>query len=134
VTADAPAPATVRVLVVDDSPLVRERVVAMLSQAHGIGPVAAVGEARIAATALAWFRPDVVVLDLAMPDRGGLEVLRDMQQLEGAPRVVVLTNHAEDHYRRACMGAGAYAFLDKSKDFERLLAVIADAARARSGR
>jgi DNA-binding NarL/FixJ family response regulator len=65
--------------------------------------------------------PDVVLLDLNLPGPSGIEVLWRLKMLAPAPCVIVLTNHATDDYRRACLDRGADYFFDKSKEFEKML-------------
>lgn len=66
-------------------------------------------------------RLDAVILDLSMPGMGGLSLLRALHALPAPTRIVVLTNHAEERYRAECLRLGADAFLDKSKDLDRLV-------------
>jgi len=113
-----------RVLVVDDSPAVRARVVADVREIRGLEVV---GEAADGATALAQIaklEPDVVVLDLRLPDMSGLDLLPKIKARPSAPRVVVLTNHGEDRYRSECFVRGADAFVDKAAPFSALLTAI----------
>lgn len=100
-----------KVLVVDAAAAVRSRLVALL----GEGGVTVVGEAASSLHARAFateYAPDAIVLDVDLPDRGGLALVED---LAPAMVVVVLTNALS--YRRRCMMLGAHAFLDKSIDF-----------------
>jgi DNA-binding NarL/FixJ family response regulator len=101
----------VKVLVVDAASAVRTRLVALLVE----GGVTVVGEAGSSVHARAFasaHAPDAIVLDVDLPDRGGLALIEDF-----APtmRVLVLTNALS--YRRRCLMLGAHAFLDKSAEF-----------------
>lgn len=125
-------PRFTRVFIVDDSIWIRVRLAQAIAPMAG---VALVGEATCAADAVAGIlrtRPDAVLLDLNLMGHTGLEVMRAV--LVDAPRTVfiVLTNHSESQYRDACMKAGATYFLDKSQDFERVPAVIAEIAASRN--
>jgi DNA-binding NarL/FixJ family response regulator len=122
----------VRVIVVDDSPVVRARLVAMLTEAPGI---TVVGEACDGPEALRLVRahaPDIVVLDLNLPGMNGLEVLALVKMRPSPPVVIILTNHPHDRYRLACMQGGADFFFDKSCDFDRVLLTVAAVATAKS--
>jgi CheY-like chemotaxis protein len=66
----------------------------------------------------------VVVLDLQMPVMGGLSALQELRADGPRPRVIVLTNHAGDAYRQACLAAGADHFFDKSTEMDRVLDVL----------
>jgi two-component system response regulator DevR len=119
---------TNNVFIVDDSVWIRVRLAQALARLPG---VALVGEADCAAAAVAGIlrtRPDCVLLDLNLMGHTGLEVMRAI--CPEAPEIafVVLTNHSESQYRDACMAAGARYFLDKSQDFDRVPAVLAEIA------
>lgn len=116
------------VFIVDDSIWIRAR----LAQALALLPgVALVGEAECAASAVAGIlrtRPDSVLLDLNLMGQTGLDVMRTVCPQAPAIAFIVLTNHSESQYRDACMAAGARYFLDKSQDFDRVPAVLAEIA------
>lgn len=115
-----------RVVVVDDSRAVRARVVTDLAEAPGIEVVGEAEDGARAMACIAELRPDAVVLDLRLPDVSGLELLPAIKALPHPPRVVVLTNHAEDRYRRECLARGADAFVDKSSPFSALVGALTD--------
>ena len=122
-----------RVYIVDDSDSVRQRLIAMLET---MGNVVVVGEARTAAEAIDGIGetlPDVVLLDLNLRAGSGIEVLNAVRRNLPGLHVVVLTNHAEPQYRRACMKAGARHFLDKSTQFECVKAVLSAPAGEPTG-
>ena len=120
-----------RILIADDAPLIRERLVALLAAQPG---VVVVGEARDAPETLAALRrwsPDVLILDWRMPGGGGLQVLRAMQQARLSTMVIVLTNHVGDQYRTKALALGAHCLLDKVSDLpelRRLMLALAPAA------
>lgn len=104
---------TVRVLVADDHPILREGLCSVLAAVDGVTVVgqAAGGEEAVAmATALA---PDVVVMDLRMPDLDGVEATRRIVADRPATAVVVLTMFADDQSVLAALRAGARGYLVK---------------------
>jgi len=110
----------VQVLIVDDSAIVRFRLAEMV---ESVEHVAVVGQAQGATqgiTALRELRPDLVILDIQMPDGDGVAVLEAAKQLDPAPAVMMLTNYVDDYHRLRCRTAGADFFLDKSKQFEEI--------------
>jgi len=103
-----------RALVVEDSDFHRRRLVEIVAKALSGFEVS---EARDVSTAIESARrlhPDIVTLDLGLPDGSGLDVLRAIRE-DGAPtRVIVVTGQSDPRYRRASMEAGADEFLDKA--------------------
>jgi CheY-like chemotaxis protein len=112
----------VRILVVDDSAAIRARVAAMLVDVPGVEVLEASG-ADEAIEIVGGRTVDFVVLDLSMPDRSGLEALAEIKRRPHPPTVIIMTNHSTSHHRRQCLARGADAFLDKSRDFDELLAI-----------
>ena len=111
-------------LVVDDSPLLRRRVTAMIRETRSDAVVA---EAQNAAEALSLASAQatrLVVLDLGLPDGSGLGLIEPLKQSADPPVVVVLTNHATEHHRRESIARGADYFLDKSREFERVGEIV----------
>jgi len=114
----------VRVLVVDDNAAIRERLCAMLAEVAGLEIVGSAGDGSSALFEIAARSPDVVVLDLRLPDMSGLDLIPIVKASPGAPRVVAITSHAERFYRRECLERGADAFVDKAAPFAELVAAI----------
>jgi DNA-binding NarL/FixJ family response regulator len=117
-----------RVLVVDDSPAVRRRIVARLREIPGIAEVDEASDADSALAMAAARMPRLVVLDLHLRGRGGPGMVPSFKQLPCAPSVAVLTNDASDAHRRECMAKGADYFFDKSKEFEAVASVASELA------
>ena len=115
-----------KVFIVDDSPSIRARLAEMLSRIDNVRIVGEAASARDAVAGILRTRPDAVLLDLNLFGRTGLDVMRSIHPQEPAIVFVVLTNHAEPQYRRACEKAGASYFLDKSSDFDEIPRVIAE--------
>lgn len=121
---------TIRVLLVDDEPMVCAHLRTILDGGPD-GEVAVVGEAHDGAEAVeevVRHRPDVVLLDLRMPEVDGLAALERIAALDAAPAVVVLTTFDVDSYVLRALGLGASGFLLKStspQDLRRLVGVAA---------
>lgn len=115
---------TIRVLVVDDQPLVRMGHALVLDTAEDITVVgeAATGEAAITQTAE--LSPDVVLMDIRMPGIGGIDATRIITAPRSGPRVLVLTTFDLDEYAFGALEAGASGFLLKSATPEQLLAAV----------
>lgn len=130
--------APLRVLIADDSPVVRRLLADAIAGVGGVEVVAQASNGRAALDGVRDHHPDVVLLDLQMPVMGGLSALVRLRQRGRDPRAIVLTNHADEAYRVACLDAGADHFFDKSGELAHLLDVLRDWAgeegRSRGGR
>lgn len=105
--------ATLRVLVVDDHPIVREGVRRILEAQKGLQVV---GEASDGAGAIALaerLKPDVAVVDVGLPDMSGLDVVRHLKAMDDAPVVLVLSMYDDAEYAREARAAGAAAYVVK---------------------
>lgn len=121
-----------KILVVDDAPIVRERIVELLIETELVGIIGLAADVRSALDAIAEAEPQVVILDIGLPGtfemRNGIDVLRWIKQTRPHVQVVMLTNFADMAYRQAAQQLGAYAFLDKSREFDQLPNIIRDLA------
>jgi DNA-binding NarL/FixJ family response regulator len=113
----------VRVMVVDDHPMWRDGVARDLAEA-GYEVVAAVGEGRQAVRIAQAVLPEVVVLDLRLPDMSGPEVARRLATVEPPPRVLVLSASAEQEDVLEAVKAGASGYLVKSASREEFLEAV----------
>lgn len=115
---------TVRVLLADDHALIRSALHMVLSDAHDIEVA---GEAKTGADAVRLSRelkPDVVLMDIRMPDLDGIEASRRITAEPDAPHVVVLTTFDDDEYVYGALRAGASGFLVKDMTLEEIVAAI----------
>lgn len=113
----------IRVVIVDDEALVRSGFQMILGTADDIDVIAAV-DGPDAIAAIEHGKPDVVLLDVRMPGRSGLEVLADVQRLAAPPVVAVLTTFDSDEHIAQALAGGAAGFLVKDTDPERLPALV----------
>ncbi|MCM2336193.1 MAG: LytTR family DNA-binding domain-containing protein [Pseudomonas sp.] len=111
-----------RVLVADDEPLARERLRALLADIDGVEVVAEAADGHEALHACAEHRPDLVLLDIAMPGIDGLEAARHLAAFEPRPAVVFCT--AYDAHALSAFEAEAIDYLVKPVRPERLAAAI----------
>ncbi|BCJ60419.1 response regulator [Micromonospora endophytica] len=113
----------VRVMVVDDHPMWREGVARDLTEA-GYQVVASCGEGRQAVRVVAAARPDVVVLDLQLPDISGVEVIRGLRAAQPEVRVLMLSASGEQQEVLDAVKAGATGYLLKSAAQAEFLAAV----------
>ena len=117
--------ATLKVLLVEDSPLLSDRLLELLSDIPGVVTLPAVATEAGAIAAIAELAPDVLILDLRLKEGTGFGVLRVLKLLKRAPTVVILTNYALPQYRLQAEAFGVPYFLDKARDFDQLPTVLA---------
>ncbi|HZC51476.1 MAG TPA: response regulator transcription factor [Mycobacterium sp.] len=122
--------APVRVLIADDVADVRLLVGLFLEASGQFTVVGEAGDGQQAIDLARQCQPDLVVLDLSMPNMDGLEALPEIKQAAPGTRVVVLSGHADPVIREAAREQGADGYLDKSASGDRLvkqlLAILAD--------
>ncbi|HEX4421665.1 MAG TPA: response regulator transcription factor [Kofleriaceae bacterium] len=119
----------IRLAIAEDHTIVRWALREALSKADDIEVV---GEAGTAAETLEMVkneRPDVLILDISLPDRSGFDVLTELRPMDTAPLVVVLTWHTEQSYAARAIGAGAHGYVNKAVEPDALLAAIRAVSR-----
>ena len=116
-----------RALIVDDEPLARERLAALIAEIDGVELAGEAGNGFEALETAARLKPDLVLLDIRMPVMDGLEAARHLSALETPPAVIFCTAY-EDH-ALAAFEANAVDYLVKPIRVERLRAAIAKAQR-----
>lgn len=120
---------TVRVMIVDDHRIVREGLRQVLADYEGVQVVAEAAHGGEALQALrSGTQVDVVLLDIALPGRDGLEVLRQLQgEFAGLP-VLMLSTYPDNQFAVRCIRAGAAGYLNKSADPDDIVAGLRKAA------
>src|ERR1700761_8196017 len=108
-----PMSGPIRVLLVDDDDLVRAGLTMMLAGAAGVEVVGEADDGRGVLAALDRHRPDVVLMDIRMPQVDGIEATKLVREQPGAPAVVVLTTFDADELVRRALQAGPAGFLLK---------------------
>lgn len=111
-------------LVVDDSIIVVDRLVPMLECIENIAFVIHAGTYQEAIEMLAEFKPNIILLDINLPDKSGIELLKKIREKDQEIVVIMITNHATPEYEKLCKKLGAQYFFDKSKDFQLIPEVI----------
>jgi DNA-binding NarL/FixJ family response regulator len=117
-------PSVIRVLVVDDHPLVRQGVRSLLSN---YADLAVVGEAADAVEALRLAEttsPDVVLLDIRMPGMGGVETARLLSRQQPRAKILMLTSFDDQEYVAGALQSGAHGYLLKSVSDESLASAV----------
>lgn len=121
-----------RLLVVDDHEVVRQGLVALLDRRAGFEVVAQAGTVREAIAEAARFEPDVVVMDVRLPDGTGIEACREIRAARPETRVVMLTSYPDEEAVLSAIIAGASGYLLKQVRGRDLVAAIESVGRGGS--
>lgn len=114
----------VRVLLIDDHAVVREGYRRLIEKHPGIDVIAEADGAATGYEAFKKFNPDVVVVDISMPGRGGIDLVRQIRQLDSTARILIFTMHASATYAQQAFRAGARGYVTKSSPPEILVSAI----------
>lgn len=125
---EAAASRRLRCFIVEDSPVIRQNLIAMLEE---LLPVEVVGEVEDEAEAVSWLRgpgaqADLMIIDVFLKSGSGLEVLAQARALGRGGKLVVLSNYATPDIRRRCAALGADRVFDKSGELDELIAYCAE--------
>lgn len=123
---------SIRVLVVDDHAVVRIGLKTLLSSTNGFRVVGEAGNVTDAVSQAAQVHPDVVLMDVRLPDGSGVEACRRIKADNPDVRVVMLTSYQDEEAIVGAVMAGASGYLLKQADSDRLTQAIRDAAEGES--
>lgn len=115
---------TIRVLIVDDHPVVRAGLRVITEVDPGILVIGEAGSGAEAIVAVRDSLPDVVLLDVRLPDRNGIDVCRELKSQPKAPRILFLTSFADNALVLAAMQAGGDGYLLKDNEPRDIVAAI----------
>lgn len=117
------------VLIVDESVLITERLIGILEELENIQIILQAASYGEAIDIIREVEPDVVLLDIYLPDRTGLELLKLIREQYPYIETAVITNNSTENYRNICKKLGAHHFFDKSKDFDLIPKMILDKSK-----
>ena len=122
----------IRVMLVDDHEIVRQGLRSLLERRENLRVVAEAGTVEEAVAAAAETQPDVVVMDVRLPDGTGIEACREIRAARPETRVLMLTSYADDEAVYAAILAGAASYMLKQTRGRELVAAIEAVARGES--
>jgi two-component system response regulator DevR len=125
-------PAELRILVVDDHEVVRQGIVSLLERREGFHVVAQAGSVAEAIEAARRHQPDVIVMDVRLPDGSGIEATRDIRTEQPTIKVVMLTSYPDEEAVFAAIVAGASGYLLKQVRGRDLVAALESVGRGES--
>lgn len=117
-------PNAIRILIADDHAIVRHGLRQSLSREEGLMVVAEAENGRRAAELAAEYNPDLIIMDVSMPDMNGIEASLKILKTNPGIRIIALSMHPEKQYVLAMMKSGARGYLVKTNLFEELLTAI----------
>lgn len=113
-----------QVLIIDDSQPIRERIARLLDESPLVQVIGQAGTGREGWQALHNLHPDTVILDIQLPDESGIQLLKQIKAGFPEMRVIMLTNYDIHQYQRQCRQLGADHFLNKTKEFDKLIDAV----------
>ena len=109
-----------RLLIVDDSDFIRERLVDLFDELENFEPVFQAKNSEQAYSVFNSSSPDIVILDIHIPGDNGIKILKKLKILRPLVIIIMLTNYPYEQYRKICMELGADYFFEKSGDMKRI--------------
>ncbi len=104
---------TIRIMIVDDHTILRAGLIALLNAEPGMEVIGEAGDEQSAVALVTEKRPDVVLMDISMPEAGGIEATRHIKQLTPEVRVLMLTLHEDKSMMQEAIRAGAMGYILK---------------------
>jgi DNA-binding NarL/FixJ family response regulator len=114
----------ISVLLVDDALIITKRISDMLQEIEIVGEIFVASTFLHATEIVEEKTPDLVLLDIHLSDKSGIELLTLLHTDYPAIKVIMVSNKASEYYRELCATMGANSFIDKSKEFEMIPSVI----------
>lgn len=113
-----------RLLLIDDHPIMRYGLAQLVADEAGLEICGQAGSARDGLEAVERLKPDLAVIDLTLPDKNGLELLKDLQALHPSLQCLVLSMHDEAMYAERALRAGARGYLMKEVAAEQFIHAV----------
>jgi len=123
---------TIRIMLADDHKMIRDGLRSLIEQHRGMEVIGEAADGQNAVQAARKLSPDVVVIDIGMPELNGIEATRQITALKCRPRVIGLSMHADRRYVAQMLKAGASGYLLKDSAFEELVLAIETVAKGQT--
>ena len=111
-------------LIVDNSLFIIERLLSILKEANAVDEILTATNYSGAVEVLHKTRTDIVLLDIQLAEKNGIELLKYTVHHFPEIKVVIVSNLISDYYQKLCKAAGAFCFIDKSRDFDKITEVV----------
>lgn len=116
------------ILIVDDNLNFVDRMISLLEEEANISHTLIATDFEEARIQLELEKPTVVLLDINLPGKNGIEILKYIRGKNYKCEVIMVTNHFDEYYRQQCFDLGAKYFIDKSNDFGKVPGIIRETA------
>ncbi|MBB5035068.1 response regulator [Prosthecobacter vanneervenii] len=113
-----------RVILVDDHPIMRHGLAQLIRAEDGLDVIGEAGNAREGLEVVGKLKPDLAVIDLTLPDKNGLELVKDIRAMHAATQCLVLSMHDETMYGERALRAGARGYVMKEEAADQLVTAI----------
>jgi len=120
-----------RLFITDDSEILRSRLANILSEINGVEIVGQEDDVNKSINLIERLKPDIVIMDIKMPGGNGILALEIIKKIANPPIIIMFTNYPYLQYRKRCIDLGADYFFYKATEFENLIALIKDYAKAK---
>lgn len=111
-------------LIVDDYPLMISKLSELVKEVLEEANIETSGSYTEATEVLEVYTPNVALLDINLPDKSGIELLKYIKRNSPTTYVLMVTNEGNDYYRKLCLSLGADYFIDKSKNVDDILSIL----------
>ena len=113
-----------KLLIVDDSVIIGSRLRALLMPFENISIIGHAENFKEASAIIDTMHPDVILLDIEMPDKSGIDLLTEIRLMHSQAKVIMCTNYVNPYSKNLCLQLGADYFLDKSNEFEKIPSLL----------
>jgi DNA-binding NarL/FixJ family response regulator len=120
-----------RVFVVEDHPVFRQGLVKMVNAENDLAVCGEAGDADTALAAIRRAKPDLVLIDITLPGKSGLQLIKELRTMVPKPKLLVVSMHDEALYANRVLRAGGDGYIMKQEDPEEILHAIRDVLQGR---
>jgi DNA-binding NarL/FixJ family response regulator len=114
----------ISILIVDDNPGFIKRMKVLLDELENVGSIHSAGDYDEAVIQLDRNKHDTVLLDINLPGKSGISLLKKIKEGDLACKVIMISNHSDGYYKEQCKKLGATHFLDKTTEFDLLPSIL----------